>query len=392
MIYQLIKWIMINSKSLLPILLLFIFLGLISCKSNKTKQDIEEVFADIPKHQSLVKYAKGFDLYEKDGITKVVVYHPELSSVTLGTYYVSTSKKINQFAENDNLFLSPLDSVALFSATQINAFDKLGLLDKIVGISEANYIKNAYVKSRFNQGEIVELAGSGDFYVETTMVLNPSVIFYSPYKVIESHPLEVTGIPLIPFYDYHETDPLARAEWIKFSAVFFNKTELADSIFNEITTAYKRYLSIASNVREQPTVFSDKYFNGQWYVPGGQSYVAKILADAGSDYLWKSDPHTASFPLDYEVVYSKAYNADFWRIIGSYGDVATYDALGNENGLYQHFKAFEEKKIIWCDAEETAYFEKSPLEPQIVLADLIKAFHPELLPEYTPKYYHLLEK
>ena len=73
------------------------------------------MFSGIPKHQSLVKYAKGFDLYEKDGITKVVVYHPELSSVILGTYYVATSKKVNQFTENYNLFLSPLDSVALFA-------------------------------------------------------------------------------------------------------------------------------------------------------------------------------------------------------------------------------------------------------------------------------------
>ncbi len=86
--------------------------------------------------------------------------------------------------------------------------------------------------------------------------------------------------------------------------------------------------------------------------------------------------HNASFPLDYEVVFGKAHAADYWRIVGSYGDTPTYEGLLEENGLYQHFKAFKEQHIIYCNARESGYFETSPLEPHLILADFIKAFHP----------------
>jgi iron complex transport system substrate-binding protein len=138
-------------------------------------------------------------------------------------------------------------------------------------------------------------------------------------------------------------------------------------------------------------VFSDKYFNGQWFVPGGKSYIARLFQDAGATYLWENDVHTASFPLDFEVVYQKANDADYWRIIGSYSDQPSYKGLAMENELYRRFRAYREKKVIYCNARETAYFENSPLEPHIILADLINVFHPGLLHDYKPTYYKLLE-
>ena len=32
-----------------------------------------------------------------------------------------------------------------------------------------------------------------------------------------------------------------------------------------------------------------------------------------------------------------------------------------------------------------------PVEPEVVLADLIHAFHPQLLPDHKPVYYQLLK-
>jgi iron complex transport system substrate-binding protein len=237
----------------------------------------------------------------------------------------------------------------------------------------------------------VELASTADFFIEKILSENPSVIFYTPYKFTGTHPLEKIGIPLIPFCDYTENEPLGRAEWIKFTAAFFNKSDLASEIFLEIESSYLSFKSLTEGIDFKPTVFSDKYFNDQWFVPGGKSYIAKLFADAGADYLWADDPHTASFPVDYEVVYNKAYDADYWRIVASYGDEGTYEALASENQLYKRFKAFKRKQVIWCDAEATAYFEESPLEPHLLLADMIFAFHPELLVGYQPKYYHILK-
>ena len=40
---------------------------------------------------------------------------------------------------------------------------------------------------------------------------------------------------------------------------------------------------------------------------------------------------------------------------------------------------------------EKPYYENMPKEPELLLADFIKVFHPELLPDYVPVYYHQLK-
>jgi iron complex transport system substrate-binding protein len=373
----------------------FIVVGISSCESKKATAEIESVFNAIPESswKSRVKYAKGFDLYDAGHLKKLVIYHPEMNGDIISTFYLIDSLEMdkNNYQKSENVILLPMSDVAVFSATQLNAIEMLGLLDEVKGVSEARYINSKAVRAKLEAGEIVELATNADYFIEKILSVNPSLIFYSPFQFIEQHPLEKTGIPLVSFYDYFENEPLGRAEWIKFTATFFNKDEAADELFRQIEANYLAYKKLTDSLRNKPSVFSDKYFNGQWYVPGGKSYIAALFRDAGANYIWKNDNHTGSFPLDYEVVYSKAHHADFWRIVGSYGDEPTYEALASENELYKNFKAFQTKKVIWCDAEETAYFENSPLEPHQVLADLIFVFHPELLPDHQPKYYHILK-
>ncbi len=371
---------------------LVVFILITSCSDHKSKPGIKDYFdTNAPENlDSDIIFAEGFDIFRWNGISKIVVYHPELRQMVIGEYFVVPANIAQKFYDTVNMIVLPVDSVAVFSATQLNAFDKLNKLDCVVGISESKYIINENVKEMLKRGEVSELATTSDLFVEKTITVNPSLIFYSPFKVTESHALDVTGIPLIFYYDYFETDPLGRAEWIKFTATFFGEEGIADSIFNAIVFKYEYLKQMTLNIEAKPTLFSDKYFNGQWFVPGGKSYIAQLFKDAGANYLWKDDEHNASFPLDYEVVYGKAYDADYWRIIGSYADDATYRGLQAENELYRHFKAFKEKKVIYCNARESAYFETSPLEPHLILADLIKAFHPGLLPDYKPKYYQLL--
>jgi len=379
------------------ILTLFLILAafLFSCQNKTEMHDIESLFISAPDSllQSSIMYAKGFDLYEFEGVKKLVIYHPELAENVIATYYVADSSVLNElgFQSSENTIVLPLTNVAVFSATQLNAFERLGLLDKVKGVSEASYIKSEAVRKKLDNREIVELATTSDYFIEKILSVNPSVIFYSPYKFTEQHPLNITGKHLVPFYDYFENEPLGRAEWIKFTAAFFGADDFANELFLEMVSSYSKYRHLTENLVDRPRVFSDKYFNSQWYVPGGKSYIATLFMDAGADYTWQDDSHTGSFPLDYEVVFSRAHDADYWRIVGSYGDEATYTALAEENELYTNFRAFKDKQVIWCDAEATAYFEKSPLEPQWLLADLIFVFHPELLPDHTPKYYHILK-
>ena len=364
----------------------------ISCNKNKNSSDLNKLFNTLSDSTliSSVTYAKGFDIYEIENIKKLVIYNPQNNAEILSTYYFADSIYFNDYTQSPLFLKTPLDSVAVFSATQLNAFSKLGIINKVIAISESEYIQNPEIRKQYETNQIVDLANNGNFYLEKTLELNPKIIFYSPYNMAQKHPLAATNITMIPFFDFMESDPLGRAEWIKFTALFFNKVAEADTIFNAIVSDYNYYKNIALEADEEPTVFSDKYYSGQWFMSGGDSYIAKLFEDAGANYLWKSNKSSGSVNLDFEVVFNKAHDADFWRIVGTYTGGFSYEKLGSENNLYKNFDAFKNRKVIFCDSKTSTYFETGTLEPHLVLADLLFAFHPELLDDYKPKYYKLI--
>ena len=66
--------------------------------------------------------------------------------------------------------------------------------------------------------------------------------------------------------------------------------------------------------------------------------------------------------------------------------------LASVQVIAEMFRAFKEKKVIYCNLEWIPLYENLPLSPDVLLSDMIKAFHPELLPDYHPVFYSLLEK
>jgi iron complex transport system substrate-binding protein len=331
-----------------------------------------------------LQYAQGFAISHVNGKTKVVVYNPWEKGQILARFTL-----VKQHPQQREIQV-PLDSVAVFSSTELDALQKLDLVGKVTGISEARFISSPQVLKALKAGKIKEMAGGGHYYVETILQQQPQAIFYSPFQGNTGLPAVLSSLRAIPYLDYTETNPLGRAEWIKFAGLFFGKEKEADSIFRQIEKKYLSLLKMTDTLKDRPTLFSGKFFNGQWYVPGGRSYMAQIFRDAGADYLWKKDTHVASFPLSFESVFEKAKAADFWRITGTFGKKPSYREIADENMLYTHFKAFRKHHIIYCDPQKTAYFERSAMAPQWLLADFIKALHPQLLPGYQPVFYHIL--
>jgi len=379
-------------KNIIIFFITLILFSVTSCSRKDGVSKINQLFDNTPDSilVSSVIYASGFDIYEINNITRLVIYNPRNYDEILSTYFFADSSYYHNYEPSANFFQTPLDSVAVFSATQLNAFSKLHIIDKVIAISESEYIQNQEIKKLHSNNQIVDLANNGNFYLEKTLDLNPKIIFYSPYNLAQKHPLAATNITMVPFFDFMESNPLGRAEWIKFTALFFNTETEADIIFDTIVEKYNYYKELALEADSKPTIFSDKYYGGQWFMPGGNSYIAQLLKDAGANYLWKNNKSSGSINLDFEVVFNKAHNADFWRIVGTYPDGFSYEKLGNENDLYKNFEAFKNKKVIFCDTKASSYFETGTLEPHLLLADLIFAFHPQLLPYYKPKYYNLI--
>ena len=109
--------------------------------------------------------------------------------------------------------------------------------------------------------------------------------------------------------------------------------------------------------------------------------------------MWADMKNAGSVPLSFEKVFTKAINADYWLI--KYNDLQsnlTYKQLATEYELYANFKAFKKKNIFAMNSVTCPFYEESPMEPDVVLADLVSIFHPEIMLDYKPKYYFKLKQ
>lgn len=368
----------------------FALVLLVAC-TPKTKVNTEKTQGD-----NLMRYAQNVSVYERDYGYLLDVLCPWDTTLSLGRFaFVKDSAAV---AEKDvkGIINVPVQSVISFSATQWAVFLRLGEIDRVKGILEGRFVSDSTMLALLAQEKVYDIGTEAAADVERMIQLQPDALLYSPYFDGNQGGLNVTGAVLFPFADYMENTPLGRAEWIRIIGMLAGCEDKADAWFDDIESRYNALSTLCAEVEHRPTVFSDLAFNGQWYVAGGRSYIAKLFADAGADYIWRDNPSTASVPMDAESILAKAQHADFWRVNNSLPTTMTYSTLAKENPAYPLFDAFKNRQIIVCDIMKTGYFEQSQCEPDLLLADFIYFFHPELLTGewegYHPKYYHLMEE
>ena len=343
---------------------------------------------------NIVSYAENFKIYPIESGYKLVI--KDLTSENEFYLFNDTVSIPNNLTDN-TIIRTPVNSVVAFSSTQWSVFQKLGEINKVKGILESNYTANNEILRHVSEGKIIDVGMSTNVNTEKIIHLQPDIILVTPYPTVDySHLKELSGATMVSFPDYLESHPLGRAEWMKVVGLLCGKEDVTNQWFDDVVRRYESLSHKCSVIEDKPTVFSDLPFENQWYVPGGNSYIAKIFSDAGGDYIWKDNESTGSLHIDAESVLLKAQNADFWRVINSSDVPFTYERLKNENELYPLFKAFKEKQLLVCDVRESGYFEKSQYEPDVLLADFIYHFHPELLTEewenYVPTYFKRLLK
>jgi len=166
---------------------------------------------------------------------------------------------------------------------------------------------------------------------------------------------------------------------------------LADSLFNITVKNYNDIKEAVAGKTNNPTVILDTKYQSSWNMPGGKSYMANMLTDAGGAYIWADDNSTTFLPLSFEAVLDKAGEADTWLIRYYAPKDMTYASLQKEYKQYAYFKAFKQKNIYGCNTSYSAYFEDMPIHPDYILNDFAKIFHPDLFPGYNLRYYKKLD-
>jgi iron complex transport system substrate-binding protein len=371
-------------KSFILILICSLYFGCVP--------EVKKPVSHTDANDHLQTYAKGFRIVELHSIRKLLIYSPWKEDELLNNYVIwPDSLPLPDSLKSTPIIFTPVKRLIALSSTQWAAALQLNAIEGIKGVSEASYIQNEQIQDRLKSGETIEVAVNGSYKPELIVGIHADLMAYSPDPSGIPEVLSRSGYPLLAWPDYFENHPLGRAEWIKVMGLLLQRENEAAILFDSIAGSYNKLKNLTTDLNHRPTIFADKEFSGQWYVPGGRSYMACLFRDAGADYLWADNTSTASFPLGIEAILNKAHKADFWRMAQAANDIYGYENLRQENEIYASFEAFQQKKIIFCNTAKTAYFEKSQFEPQIVLSDFIFLIHPDLLPGYSPVYYHFLQ-
>lgn len=395
-----------NVKTFLSAVMLTLMVTLLSCSGNQSKKSgkIEGAEVGIDSACMIVpEYAKGFTVnYVSDDVCLVEIGDPQhilkeddddedyQMPVDYKFALVRNGAKAD-VPEGYKVVNVPIERTICMTSLQLSNFTALDAHSVIRGITGTKNLFDEDIKRRVKAGDIVKIGMEGDFDTELVLAASPDVIFISPFKRGGYDAIKETGITLVPHLGYKELEPLGQAEWIKFVALFLGKEKEANEVFAGIKSRYDAVRALTDSVKARPTVFSGEMHGGNWYAVGGRNHLAQLFRDAGAEYVIK-DENTGGVNLEFEEMYEKAANADYWRILNSYPDEFSYDALKASEPRNELFNAFQQKHVVYCNMKKTPYYELAPVQPDVLLKDLVAVFHPELVEtDYQPEFYRLLK-
>lgn len=365
------------------LILVSLILLLAGCHRNKISETHEgkEIRFD---------YAKLIRVWECDGFKKMEIRNPWDTTCLLQTYLlVDKTKEIPANCPGGVVVRVPLEKSAVFTTVHCSLIEELGAVNSISGICELEYITNPNIISLTQSGKIVDFGSSMSPDIEKIITVSPDAILLSPFNNSGGHGgLDKLGIPIVECADYMESDPLGRAEWIKLYGMLYGKESEADSIFSKVTETYTQIEKEAQQeTGSHPSLLYGLDNGGSWFIPGGKSYMAKMFASAGANYIFGETTHSGAEPFAFETVYDKGCNADIWLILGTEVADKTYKDLQR----FSNFKSYKEKRVYACNTTKTSFFDEIPFHPERLLKDLYIIFHSEKYDDVN-EYLHYYRK
>lgn len=371
--------------------LIVLLLGIIFTQCKKETKTIERIST-----QNTVHYAKGFSIQNYEGYTVVTVKNPWPKATKTYTYILKEKDGLVPDSLTQNPIISvPIKSIVVTSTTHVPSLEMLKKEITLVGFPNLDYISSEKVRARIEAGRVKELGMNQSLNTEVLLNLQPDVII--GYGIDNNNPtldnLQKSGLKVMLNGDWNEETPLGKAEWIKFFGALYGQQKKAEEIFSKIEKEYLKTIKIAQSARQNPTILAGDMFEDRWYLPKGNSWGSLLLKEAKGQYLWAETSGTGSLSLSFETVLEKAQQADIWITSGQFSSLGEMTAA---NPHYNQFKAFQNKNVYSFSGRKgktggILYYELAPNRPDIVLKDIVKILHPELLKSYKPYFFEKLQ-
>lgn len=370
---------------------LFIFVGIIVSCSSPQKKETTTVTQTL-------KYAKGFSITTENGFKKIIIGNPYKNAEKKYEYLLVPKGKTTPNHKSDvQVIRTPVEKIIVTSTSHIPLLELLEKENTLVGFPNTNFISSPKTRELIELDLVKEIGKEEHINTEILLDLSPELVMSfavdKPNKSFST--IQKMGIPILLNGDWLEETPLGRAEWIHVFGAIFNETKKADSIFSHIEQEYLKAKKIATTkVKTKPTVLSGSIFQDVWYLPAGESFISTYFKDAQTNYLWKDSKGAGSLSLNFENVFEKGQHADIW--IGCSMNNTKKEML-HSNSHYIQFDAFKNNNVYTFSKYKGAtggmyYFELGPIRPDLLLKDIIKIAHPELLPEYKTVFFSKLDE
>jgi iron complex transport system substrate-binding protein len=368
------------------IYLFAIFLTLLSCSSKEVKNNTNDSTENLGNF-----YAKNFSIQKSGELTLLTINEVSKGSNEKYIYVLyPRDKPAPKGFGKAKLIPVPVEKVICTGTAQIAMMDMLGLKDKITAVADAKYVYCSEINKKIKAKQIAEIGNDNGINFEKALAVSPDLIFTFSYgKNTTQKKFEELGLNTVMISEFMEDSPLGRAEWMVFMAYFFQKEGDAIEKFKEISTAYNKLKSKIPLNKKTPTVMTGVAQEGTWYQAGGKSFTAKFIEDAGAKYLWAENEERGGIPLSFESVLQRAENADYWLNVVLAKDKTQ---LMNIDSRYKAFRAYKNGNIYSYTARISEnggydFYESAIVRPDVVLADLIKIFYPDILSEHELFYY-----
>ncbi len=342
---------------------------------------------------SPVRYSRGFTIEHFDRYKEVkILNHSAASTDTLDFLLLPAGVAIPPGHGHAQVIRVPVQSMIVSGSTHIAQADFAGVANRITGVGNGQYVINPIVREGLRTGRVRQVGLESNLNNELAISMKPGVVMtmINPDAASgEYKTLTDAGIPVLPNADWLETTPLGKAEWVKLMGALTDREELVDRKFDSVEREYQRLAAIGSAAATKPSVIIGMPFKGTWYTPAGESYMAELLRDAGTSYHWSDTKGTGSLALNFETVAPEALKADFWLDIG---DADSRKDILSQDARFGAFRSFRTDAIYNYNRRINAhgssdYWESGAVNPQWVLADLIRILHPGALPTDTLMYY-----
>lgn len=270
----------------------------------------------------------------------------------------------------------PIKNSLVYSSVHALPLVELGCADFIAGIADATYFTNDEIRSKLAEGKITDVGNAMSPSLEKIIELSPDIAIVSPYENSGHGVLDKTGITVVDCVDYMETHPLGRAEWMLLFGALTGRLEDAQSIYDEVSKNYSELSDKALKTRTFPMVLAELPFSGVWYQPGGRSYMAQLIRDAGGKPVYDDDKTVGSLQLDVANVIDKGSEADAWIIKAT--SPLSYDDIQKEVRSAGMFKSFRNHNVWYVNSYNSDFYDVLAFHPDVILNDYIQILHPEI--------------